>query len=737
MTNLNLKYNMRQPVHLNNEIERLTSLIEHSDNYDMQSQTADLAYSYNTMLQMFASGVKDPMQNDIYNRLCTQCSRLITKAERFARLRQERYRLYTQTANRTQQTIETDEALKKLEQLGWEIRESDNKNEHFATLLEQREELRNELFDSTWTSDQWEQADFTCYQQFLVSTQTLPQDKQLIVSAITLALIEYVDVRKLELLTDIYTLGLDDETDARIMMGLVILLQLEGNIDGYRLDMVRQAFVQIMQQPKSQDDLYQILMACEFTVDTRERSEEIDNVIIPTLGQEIKNCQNGEEIESILSNFNEENLDSFSPKVRKVIKQYRMLKRDGADTSYNVFTTLKDYGFLNELAHWFAPFELYQTKIWNAIQDLNPTAVKLVTDNIKSMSISHIDKYKLFFNFTQQSEQLNALSNDLPFDEDVLDMISSTDLSRKEIMHLTVYSMWRFLSFHPSHQEIPWCRQPEQAPIPQINSTEIVRYIVLHTTTCHLGQELMDFLIRYNKEEQAAHFADSCLEQELYANNPTFNLLAAKAYIATRQQEKAEKCLYITYGSGIEPIETLYLMAQTATMKGNYSDAASYYSMLLREEPENKEWLMEKALCHSKAGESQQAIKTLYELCYLDNGQNRTRMALAKELFKNKQTDKAIEQLNLLTSNQTNPKDEEEACFLKGTILAALHRIPEAIQAFSEAYEMNQINIKKDKQHLSFFEQADRMLCEITDMELLYQTEYLLDIAMKQINERL
>ena len=736
---------MRQPIHLHNEIERLKSLIDHRENYELQRQTADLTYAYHTMLQMFANGVNDPKQNEIYDQLCLQCATLITKAERYTRLQKERHTLYVKTAGRTHATSPIETMLSQLEDTDQAIHvrqyvaDQDLTDDDLDRLISQRETLRNEIFARTWTADLWEQTDLELYRDFFSNKKALYEDLLLVMSAITLSLTEYADEKKLELLVWVYRHDMGDRMDARIMAAFVILLYIEQKIDAYRYDIVRKRFAEIMQDSKAPQDLYDTVTACLFTSDTTETTAQIDNALLPIMREEYLKQDTEEDYESFMLNQKERDVRESNPEARKIMQRLDMLHKDGADTSYNAFLTMKDYGFLNELAHWFAPFELRQATIWAMRRELSPRTVRNIYLQMYSSDMCPIDKYKLMISLSKEPQLIDKMGDLLPLNVEsgmtTFEQIIPSQSRRTSTMRQTVYALWRFFSFHPEHTDIPWCRQPDQPPVPTDIVPEIAAYIATSRTFEPHTQNLMDFLVRYKKYRQAQTLADACLQSPAYAEDPAFNLLAAQVYLAQKQAKKAEKCLYIAYGSGIEPRTTLELLAQTATLNKNYSDATSFYAMLLEEDPENREWLKAKATCHAEAGETQKAIQALYGLCYLDNGSGASRLALAKLLFKDLQYDKALEQLKLYTPDTPGGSEEEEACLLEGLALVALDRRTAAIHTLTRAYAINQALLKKDSRHRPFADQADQRLACMTDPDLLYRAEYILDIVTVQASQ--
>lgn len=338
--------------HLHDALYLINMLLKESQLADALSECQQMEDNYRHMLHFVSQSEIDPKGWDMWQDMMEGAHRLLVKAERQYRLMGTPC-LYSKTQKLLDDKGETLSSicLSYLE----------------ATLLsKEREEWLDRLFHALWTSGPLKEEDTQLLKTVLnESTET---EQCMVVSALTMALVEYVDGAKMLLLLH----SLDNpqkKVEVRAMAGiaLCILLHREDLALYRHLDKTLQ---ERMALPQSQETVALLNLAFVLCLQTGKAREKMEKDILPDF---MKMAQDGR----IELGFNEEgNLDLDIPiederqkkQLRHHMREFIDMQRDGIDFNASNMLATRNLPFFQTLPHWFLPFDKERSEVAGILQ---------------------------------------------------------------------------------------------------------------------------------------------------------------------------------------------------------------------------------------------------------------------------------------------------------------------------------------------------------------------------------
>ncbi|MBP8776642.1 MAG: hypothetical protein KBH23_01450 [Bacteroidaceae bacterium] len=420
----------------------------------------ELSIQYGLLLNFFEQGSNDPQRKELFASFIQQSYRL-NEEICLARLTQKantwffRERKQRATAKKTNYEAVTIEGLIAFEASRKKVIAA---NQVFNELeAKQHEEALANWFNKLCFSDFWTTQETVEYTSVLTHQGIATEDKALLITAVTLNLMQYFDARKMEWLIGGLKLGTSTPR-ARALVGLLLVLpHYAEEIKLY--PKLQQQLEDIIEEESMSKLLHatyeQFLNTCETVYIQRFIRREI----MPEIWQKARKDSNWL--------FKEEENSTDEPdwmeneKVQKMIYDFQSLLSKGEDVFYDSAVTLKTNVFFKSLHNWFMPFFTEHSALLGLFEKENSNFLSQ-----KLITLCDTDRYSIMLAMKEIIIKRNVKLEDLfPGSEDLPDLFDSEEFTgcseekknyfRENLaMRFYLQDLYRFFTLHPYHTEL-------------------------------------------------------------------------------------------------------------------------------------------------------------------------------------------------------------------------------------------------------------------------------------------
>lgn len=646
--------------------------------WELTEEVENLWMTYQQMMQFMLQGVNDAQGGTIRKQICAQLLLVASRLERMERLKNNASEKYVSTWKSLKNTPSFSSLVDSLEKVDAELaavaedellRES-VRTHRLEALEQQHEATLQNLFHWTWVSEGWQNADKGQANRIIMSDSITAFDKAVFVSAVTLSLLEFSDMAKLQFLLDCYLVE-EPQVAQRALVGFVLIFSLQFEQVKSSRALKDQLFT-YGEDAAFIHDIYATMMQLQMSCTTDSVSSKMRNDIMPVLMQGAMRrkktkkdidlnelTKNGENPEWMNAAEGDEVMDA---KVREMAE----MQMDGADVYYASFSLLKGYPFFGQMPHWFYPFSMQYVQA-PALQGMMGGQLGKVIRLILSGSpFCNSDKYSLGFMFQGLAGLGEAaveaqIARQLPPGTDMDELAANAEQlspSKADIRRQYIFDLYRFFHSYPYKHQF-------QNPFAILKDTPVTPY----------GNAWMRQLFAQRKDE-LAQYADFLMRKEFYtaalhifttlADNeyePSLASIWQKIGFCHQKLKETDAALHAyTVANNIKPNSkwTLSHLATLSHTAGRMEDAATYYMELLAMSPDNLKYLSNAALALMRSDRFDEAEPLLHKAFYLDESAPRTRQLLAWCLMVNRQTDKAKKYLADLMENEDKDMAPDE-----------------------------------------------------------------------------
>lgn len=340
---------------------------ENSMNWETTSRINQLEQNYRYMLDYFARGVDDPGRRGVYDGIVTEARSICDSLVRQA-LMAETPTLYYNVA-RTM-SVRRDETIASL--IAAYRAEERRLNEDYASVTDlgrrrRAEQLMRDIFARVWVTYPLSADDAAALRDFINDKDVRQAAAALAVSALTMGMMEYYDIRRMELLLGAYVNAPDTEVSLRAFTGaLMAMFRYRNRPVPPR---VTAALDAAKESPCWLDDFKTVAIEFLRARDTERINRKMQDEVYPTLMKLGPGLQNkigtGDlDLESLADGENPDwdemlNRDGLGDRLREMSE----IQAEGGDVFMATFSHLKQFPFFNDIANWFLPFDAEQTEV--------------------------------------------------------------------------------------------------------------------------------------------------------------------------------------------------------------------------------------------------------------------------------------------------------------------------------------------------------------------------------------
>ena len=353
---------------------------------EVLSRFEDIDRAYHYMLQYYSQGSPDEHRTEVYNQLVRR-TLLLNDEVLQSRLQPASMLLYYQHLRSRLSRTENIEGLRL--QLESFVSTSDTgTHEHTLGLL----------FDLVWTNGQWSTSDSKEMLELIDSPLVMEDDSALMVSAVTLSLMERFDPLKVIFLCQAAE-NLSLMVSLRALTGLAISLLGYRDIMPY-FNEVRSRIALLQDVPGIPERMLKVQMALLLCRETKEIDRRMREEFIPTM---LRNPKLGDlmreelEREDVSPDWKEW---IEKPEIKDKLMEMTELQMEGADVYMSTFSNLKNYPFFREIQNWFRLFSIDQPDVCRSLGEefvKSPLGKSILTNGMFCNS----DKYSFALTFSQ------------------------------------------------------------------------------------------------------------------------------------------------------------------------------------------------------------------------------------------------------------------------------------------------------------------------------------------------
>ncbi len=585
----------------------------------------EIRNSYHYMLDYMRKGVDDPERGKMYRTLLNKTFAMLidTTIDYAVERKSVCMNAHAMTVGK-QDILTIAEIRSRLEDFVssmamTELMTESEKKSKRDQLYEAHHNYINLVFNSIMIARHWNESDCQEMEQLILSPTIETMDRQLIVSAVMLNVMQFFDINKFLLLVNVYQKSDDERIRQRALLGWVLTTRESADV---LFPQQKEIVHKIEDDGERLAELLELQEQLIFCDDTDRFTDKIQKEIIPDLMKNNKNLNitrfGIEEKEDPMQDILDPGAsDRAMEDVEKSMGKMMDMMKQGSDIYFGGFSQMKRYPFFNDIVNWFSPFYIEHPGLRSITGDcLNSS---FMTNLMRSGPFCDSDKYsfaltidKVFGSMPPQVKEMisNGDSFGTPFPEE--EMLKKIYIRRMYLQD--IYRFFRLYNMRSEFVDVFGLGGMDGKAMDYCDNRFVflANPVFKHHAISGTIEKLTAFLIKRNKP---------FVVQKLMDDETSFEKRKYKyegmQYARNKKWKDAARCFNEYLDSepqdGIILKKTLgpvYLKAE------DYNIAAGIYHDLCLEHPENIGYAKKYCLCLSNTRQYKEALKQLYKLNY-------------------------------------------------------------------------------------------------------------------------
>ena len=589
----------------------------------VSGQLEEIKADYQLMSNYWQQGYNDPQREQLYDQLLRRMYVLTMNvnmryyirnshyvADIYARTRAIRKEWSVASLRHDMESYVSDATMLELEP-------EHTRKQKQREVYESHQQLMTAVFDYIWTSRMWTDGLAEAFEAVLLSLTIDTVDQQLMVSAITLSLLNFFDISKFRLLINVYRRSSDESVRQRAMVGWALCL----NADAAKIypemhDMLKA----VTADERSLNELAELQMQIIYCLRAESDNRIIQSEIMPELmkNNNIRVTRNGiEEVEDdpmedvLHPELSEQRMESLEASMRRMAD----MQKQGSDIYFGGFSQMKRFPFFSTVANWFLPFFMQHPVVSEILG--NVRGKKFLQSLLVNGPFCDSDKYSFLLAYQTAISRMPASLLDMMDRGEA--MVAGGEISREELAtpafkrRSYLQSLYRFFRVYPARSEF----------VNPFDITQNSRYLLFanglfqQTPLEKKFGEVVSFLLKHKAYDAAKKVLQNYREE---VRGAQFYMLNGTLLTRTREKQNAGLTVGESYGRLLElepDNERAWAGFARAMFDANdYQTALDYYQRLVDSHSESRSYQLNKAVCLANLARYEEALKTLYKLNY-------------------------------------------------------------------------------------------------------------------------
>lgn len=441
-------------------------------NSEFTDEIAKINSTYHSMLKYTFLGVDDPQRSKIHQGLKLNLYELADRIKHKLFVSNQLFGSF-QHSVAEKPIMDSRDSLRELFEsysFDAELQEifsvQDDSSKKVQNTDETKNQLINQLFRWLWFGGKLTETDKVLIQKMLESDRFEWYEKCLIISAVTLGLLQIFDVFRFEILFDSYDRN-EPQISQRAFTGLILGLYLYDD----RLHLYPQLLnrLRAMQgdevlESNARAVIFQLMKA----KDTEKVTKKFQDEIMPEIVKNAPGLEDRLGLNQIISadpledkNPNWKKFLEDSPELINKLEEVTRMQLEGMDVFMSTFANLKHFSFFNQLINWFMPFHVEHPLVDSALSGEEPHFRNVFIDGLgRSQYMCNSDKFSFCMSLSvmpsRQKEMMIQMfaaevegMKEMEKEEEILDAGKKSN----SIYTQYIQDLYRFFKLHPGRQE--------------------------------------------------------------------------------------------------------------------------------------------------------------------------------------------------------------------------------------------------------------------------------------------
>lgn len=439
---------------LHNAFAEIKKLLHEAEKPEYNLLFEKYSQTYAFLLEYTFKGVNDPERPRIYQKTQLDLLELSDKLKDTILTKISSNRIYTEKRILNQELLRTNKNITKLIAKIIEIKEK----ESFG-----RKALVNELFTTIWLKEDYKIEDVEILRKYSKSKKLKFHEKSLIVSALTISLLESFNENKIHSLFDFFDAN-QQYVWNRALVGLALVLFHHNDRIALYTKIVSR--IKLLTEDKEIGKHIEIiLMQFVKSKETKEISEKLRDEIIPEMEKFKPQMEEKLDLDKILSDnlFEDANPDweeifDDAPNLLNKMQEFSELQLDGSDVFMTAFAGLKHFPFFRNTSNWLIPFYKENSEIEKQATKEDNFNFDTAKGLESSVFMCNSDKYSFIFSIEMMPDSQRKMITGLfkAESETMSDIQKEDELLDKnekdrQIFTRYIQDLYRFFNLHPWH----------------------------------------------------------------------------------------------------------------------------------------------------------------------------------------------------------------------------------------------------------------------------------------------
>ena len=643
-----------------------------------QERLNALKEEYELMAGYWRRGIEDSQQQELYQRLLQRLYVLYAnvavyrqnKASAFLETQYKQVRKPGREWSMTAIRSEMENFVSEIAML--ELEPENKREEKRQALYLAHQQQMNALFTYVMTSRMWTEGVGRDFTELLLSPTVDNIDQQLMVTAITLSLLNQFDMVKFRTLTEVYRQSQDEYVRQRALVGWVFTVSEEWQ--GIYPEQ-QETIVSLLQSESVCRELKELQIQVIFTLNAERDTTTIQQEIMPDILKNNSFRITHKGIEEVEDDPLEDILhpDASEERMEKLENSFRRMmdmQKQGSDIYFGGFSQMKRYPFFYDTANWLVPFYLQHPDIAQFVKKMDEN--RFVEQLMQNGPFCNSDKYSFVIAFQEVMNRLpEAMREMMKRGEAQLAEMGEINHEEQQsaayIRRIYLMDLYRFFRLFPNRAAFynpfdekkikePKCfffcsRIFENTPL-DTHKPDVVRVLKKYRYVSAAFQLLLTFPEAMHNAQFFLWMEDYEGALELEPDNERALVGWAKELFVNKRYEEAEEC----------------------------------YDRLLLIRPGKTSYMLNKAVCLVNIGEYDDALKMLYQLNYENADDDNVNRVLAWALT----CDGKLEQAEKIYRQVMEGSHATDEDYLNhGYCLWLQQRIDEAAASFRKHVSMS------------------------------------------------
>lgn len=623
--------------HLYTALTRIATEAKAAGAWDIARTTASKIENYDYLLEYFKRGAKDPLRDELRSTLTVEAFSLNDRLADSLMTETSKLVYYSWKSRQAEWAKELDTSHL-LQTLQTKLSTYDMADSISEEEEHEADKLAEKIFYTIWTNYPYTAGDLLITRQLITTECVRSYRREMFLSALTLALMQWYDPQKMSLLLDCIDPPMPDGVRARAWVGLALLLFVQPVRTHYdtmlhqRLGALRERYL----APDGTSPLLTVQLQLYQSQEAESVKQHIKKEITPELHRLVNEILNNPpEGKTNKRPGDEPPFDTFNPEweerltkagLTEKMQEIDSLQAEGTDVIYNTFTSMTRIPFFKTMSNWFVPYDLrFDVMAQHYRHDPSLHTLAKTLEKLPHMCSS--DRYAIFFLYTelpaaQRKAFAKYLSRNQAAAEEDRPVAKPRETFPADLARYYLHDLYRFFAHYAHGQDF---RNPFNMPL-HLFSKKAVGDWFCEPAALRLAAR---YLFRKRRFDDATAVLKQLYTKEGADESDWQQLAYASDHQASPDDAQTENILIGCSHRWPQSVWTMQYLAYFLMQRHRYDEARPVLNRALEAFPDDQKTLIMLAQCLMKLGHHSEALPLLFKADIQKEGSPQVEQAIA------------------------------------------------------------------------------------------------------------